>query len=37
MDLRMSALNLAQYSPARLIALARLQEACGYETFWYTD
>ena len=37
MDLRLSALNLAQYPPARLIELARLQEACGYETFWYTD
>ena len=37
MDIRMSALNLAQYPPARLIELARLQEACGYETFWYTD
>jgi len=37
MDLRLSALNLAQYPPARLIELARLQEECGYETFWYTD
>lgn len=37
MDIRMSALNLAQYLSARLIELARLQEACGYETFWYTD
>jgi len=37
MDLRLSALNLAKYPPARLIELARLQEACGYETFWYTD
>ena len=37
MDLRLSALNLAHYPPARLIELARLQEACGYETFWYTD
>src|SRR5262245_37761343 len=37
MDLRLSALNLAHYPPVRLIELARLQEACGYETFWYTD
>ena len=28
-DLRLSALNLAQYPPARLIELARLQEACA--------
>jgi hypothetical protein len=37
MDLRTSALNLAHYPPARLIELARLQEACGYEIFLYTD
>ena len=37
MNIRMSAQNLAQYPPWRLIELARLQEACGYETFWYTD
>ena len=37
MSLRMSVLNLGQYPPARLIDLARLQEACGYETFWYAD
>jgi hypothetical protein len=33
-DLRLSALNLAQYPPARLIELAQPQEACGYETFF---
>jgi 5,10-methylenetetrahydromethanopterin reductase len=37
MNLRMSVMNLGRYPPARLIDLARLQEACGYETFWYTD
>jgi 5,10-methylenetetrahydromethanopterin reductase len=34
---RMSVLNLGQYPPARLLHLARLQEECGYETFWYAD
>ncbi len=37
MNLRMSALNLGRYPPARLRELARLQESCGYETFWYAD
>jgi 5,10-methylenetetrahydromethanopterin reductase len=37
MQLRMSVLNLGRYPPARLLHLARLQEECGYETFWYTD
>jgi 5,10-methylenetetrahydromethanopterin reductase len=37
MSLRMSVLNLGRYPPARLIHLARLQEECGYETFWYAD
>jgi 5,10-methylenetetrahydromethanopterin reductase len=37
MSLRMSVLNLGRYPPARLVDLARLQEDCGYETFWYTD
>ncbi|MCZ6872149.1 MAG: LLM class flavin-dependent oxidoreductase [bacterium] len=33
----MSVLNLGRYAPARLRQLARLQEACGYETFWFAD
>jgi 5,10-methylenetetrahydromethanopterin reductase len=33
----MSVLNLGRYPPARLRHLARLQEECGYETFWYAD
>ena len=37
MSLRMSVLNLGRYPPARLRHLAQLQEACGYETFWYAD
>lgn len=37
MSIRMSVLNLGRYPPSRLIDLARLQEDCGYETFWYTD
>lgn len=37
MSVRMSVLNLGRYPPSRLIDLARLQEACGYETFWYAD
>ncbi len=37
MSMRMSVLNLGRYPPPRLIDLARLQEDCGYETFWYTD
>ncbi len=36
-SMRMSVLNLGRYPPPRLIDLARLQEDCGYETFWYTD
>ncbi len=35
--MRMSVLNLGRHSPSRLIDLARLQEDCGYETFWYAD
>ena len=37
MSIRMSVLNLGRYPPSRLVDLARLQEDCGYETFWYTD
>lgn len=37
MPLRTSVLNLGRYPPARLMHLAQLQEACGYETFWYAD
>ena len=37
MNIRMSVLNLGRHPPSRLIDLARLQEDCGYETFWYTD
>lgn len=37
MSMRMSVLNLGRHEPSRLIDLARLQEDCGYETFWYTD
>ena len=37
MSMRMSVLNLGRHSPSRLINLARLQEDCGYETFWYAD
>ena len=37
MTLRTSVLNLGRYPPARLIHLAQLQEAGGYETFWYAD
>jgi 5,10-methylenetetrahydromethanopterin reductase len=33
----MSVLNLGRYPPTRLMSLAQLQEACGYETFWYAD
>jgi 5,10-methylenetetrahydromethanopterin reductase len=35
--MRRSVLNLGRYPPSRLIDLARLQEDCGYETFWYAD
>ena len=35
--MRMSVLNLGRHSPSRLIDLARLQEDCGYETFWLAD
>jgi 5,10-methylenetetrahydromethanopterin reductase len=37
MSMRRSVLNLGRYPPSRLIDLARLQEDCGYETFWYAD
>jgi 5,10-methylenetetrahydromethanopterin reductase len=37
MNMRMSVLNLGRHPPSRLIELARLQEECGYETFWYAD
>jgi alkanesulfonate monooxygenase SsuD/methylene tetrahydromethanopterin reductase-like flavin-dependent oxidoreductase (luciferase family) len=37
MSMRKSVLNLGRYPPSRLIDLARLQEDCGYETFWYAD
>lgn len=37
MTLRTSVLNLGRFPPARLIHLAQVQEACGYETFWYAD
>lgn len=37
MNIKTSVLNLGQFPPDRLIRLARLQEECGYEVFWYAD
>lgn len=37
MNVKTSVMNVAHFPPDQLIQLARLQEECGYDVFWYTD